>query len=225
MNINEGMTKKLLLAAAILVAHTGALNATSIPINLGLTRATPFFGTSFNELNGIALNGQLLSLNFVFTHNFVRLIPLGTFPHTGEDFDIALSLDTKANGLPGFASGRGFIFDQAGNRLQPRERLGSAASDTGAIFLGLFPLLDGAPANAPFYGLHMDITLPNNPGFEVTYADLRLFGGQIQVADQVVQGQFGIGPHIADTGSTAILFAFALLVLSATCKLRVLSRH
>jgi hypothetical protein len=49
MNINEGMTKKLLLAAAILVAHTGALNATSIPINLGLTRVTPFFGTSFNS--------------------------------------------------------------------------------------------------------------------------------------------------------------------------------
>ncbi len=102
MNINEGMTKKLLLAAAILVAHTGALNATSIPINLGLTRVTPFFGTSFNELNGIALNGQLLSLDFVFTHNFVRLIPPGNFPHTGEDFDIALSLDTNANGLSRF---------------------------------------------------------------------------------------------------------------------------
>ena len=213
MNINEGMTKKLLLAAAILVAHTGALNATSIPINLGLTRVTPFFGTSFNELNGIALNGQLLSLNFVFTHNFVRLIPL-----TGEDFDIALSLDTNANGLPGFASGRGFIFDQAGNPLQPPERLGSAASDTGAIFLGLFPLLDGAPANAPFYGLHMDITLPNNPGFEIISEHLQLLGGHIQ---GVVQGQFGIGPHVADNGSTLALFAFALLALRALSKLQM----
>jgi len=215
MNINEGMTKKLLLAAAILVAHTGALNATSIPINLGLTRVTPFFGTSFNELNGIALNGQLLSLNFVFTHNFVRLIPL-----TGEDFDIALSLDTNANGLSGFASGRGFIFDQAGNPLQPPERLGSAASDTGAIFLGLFPLLDGAPANAPFYGLHMDITLPNNPGFEIISEHLQLLGGHIQ---GVVQGQFGIGPHVADNGSTLALFAFALLALRALSKLQMRS--
>ena len=215
MNINEGMTKKLLLAAAILVAHTGALNATSIPINLGLTRVTPFFGTSFNELNGIALNGQLLSLNFVFTHNFVRLIPL-----TGEDFDIALSLDTNANGLPGFASGTGFIFDQAGNPLQPPERLGSAASDTGAIFLGLFPLLDGAPANAPFYGLHMDITLPNNPGFEIISEHLQLLGGHIQGVDQ---GQFGIGPHVADNGSTLALFAFALLALRALSKLQMRS--
>ncbi len=220
MNINEGMTKKLLLAAAILVAHTGALNATSIPINLGLTRVTPFFDTSFNELNGIALNGQLLSLNFVFTHNFVRLIPPGNFSHTGEDFDIALSLDTNANGLPGFASGGGFIFDQAGNPLQPRERLGSAASDTGAIFLGLFPLFDGAPANARFYGFHMDITLPNNPGFEITGEDLQLLGGHIQ---GVVQGQFGIGPHVADNGSTLALFAFALLALRAMSKLRVRS--
>ena len=216
MNINEGMTKKLLLAATILVAHTGALNATSIPINLGLTRVTPSFGTSFNELNGIALNGQLLSLNFVFTHNFVRLIPL-----TGEDFDIALSLDTNANGLPGFASGSGFVFDQAGNPLQPRERLGSAASDTGAIFLGLFPLLDGAPANAQFYGFHMDITLPNNPGFEITGEDLQLLGGHIFPG--VLQGQFGIGPHVADNGSTLALFAFALLALRAMSKLRVRS--
>jgi hypothetical protein len=220
MNINEGMTKKLLLAATILVAHTGALNATSIPINLGLTRVTPFFGTSFNELNGIALNGQLLSLNFVFTHNFVRLIPSGTLPHTGEDFDIALSLDTNANGLPGFASGGGFIFDQAGNPLQPRERLGSAASDTGAIFLGLFPLFDGAPANARFYGFHMDITLPNNPGFEITGEDLQLLGGHVQGVDQ---GQFGIGPHVSDNGSTLGLLAFALLALRAMSKLRVRS--
>src|SRR5262245_3083751 len=130
MNIHEEMTKKLLVAVAILVAHTGALNATSIPINLGPTRVTPFFGTSFNKLTGISLNGQLLSLNFVFTHNFVRFIPPGNFPHTGEDFDIALTLDTNANGLPGFASSRGFIFDKAGNPLQPPERLGSAASDT-----------------------------------------------------------------------------------------------
>ena len=71
----------------------------------------------------------------------------------------------------------------------------------------------------------MDIALPNNPGYEITGEDLRLFAGQIQVADQVVQGQFGIGPHVADTDSAAILFAFALLVLSATSKLRLPGRQ
>jgi hypothetical protein len=219
-NINEGMMKKLLLAAAILVVHTGALNATSIPINLGPTRVTPFFGTSFNELNGVSLNGQSLSLNFVFTDNFVRLLPPGSFPHTGQDFDIALILDTNANRLPGFASGSGFIFDQAGNQLQPAERLGSAASSGGAIVLGLFPLSDGASPDANFSGFHVNITLPDNPGFEIIDEHLELWGGHIHGFPSD-EGQFGIGPHVADNGSTLALFAFALLAVSATTKLRV----
>jgi len=217
--------KKRLVAAAIFAAHSAALNATPIEITIGSARITPFFATPFNDVNGVSLNGQSLSLNFVFTDNFIRLLPSPGFPQTAVNFDISVALHTNANGLAGFASGTGFIFDQTGQPLQAPVVLGSAASDDGAIFLGLFPLLDEAPTNTRFYGFNMDITLPNNPGFEVTDEDLRLFGGQIQVADQVVQGQFGIGPHIADTGSTAILFAFALLVLSATCKLRVLSRH
>jgi hypothetical protein len=214
------MMKKLLLAAAILVVHTGALNATSIPINLGPTRVTPFFGTSFNELNGVSLNGQSLSLNFVFTDNFVRLLPPGSFPHTGQDFDIALILDTNANRLPGFASGSGFIFDQAGNPLQPAERLGSAASSGGAIVLGLFPLSDGASPDANFSGFHVNITLPDNPGFKIIDEHLELWGGHIHGFPSD-EGQFGIGPHIADNGSTLALFAFALLAVSATSKLRV----
>ena len=216
----KGMTKQLLLAAAILVVHSGALKATSIPINLGPPRVTPFFSTLFNELNGISLNGQSLSLNFVFTENFIRLLPPGGFPQTGEDFDIALILDTNANGLPGFASGSGFIFDQAGNPLQPAERLGSAASSEGAIVLGLFPLRDGAQPDADFSGFHVNITLPDNPGFEITDEHLRLLGGHIYGFPSN-EGQFGIGPHIADNGSTLALFAFALLALSATIKLRV----
>jgi hypothetical protein len=220
MNINEGMTKKLLLAAAILVVHTGPLNATSIPINLGPTRITPFFGTSFNELNGVSLNGQSLSLNFVFTDNLVRLLPPGSFPHTGEDFDITLILDTNANRLPGFASGSGFIFDQAGNPLQPPERLGSAASSGGEIVLALFPLSGGAPSDANFSGFHVNITLPHNPGFEITDEQLQLLGGHIHGFPSD-EGQFGIGPHIADNGSTLALFASALLALGATSKLRM----
>jgi len=217
--------KRLLVAAAIFVCHSAALNATPIGITLGSTRITPFFATPFSDVSGVPLNGQSLSLNFVFTDNFIRLLPPPGFPQTAVNFDISVTLHTNADGFPGFGSGTGFIFDQTGQPLQAPVVLGSAASDGGAIFLGLLPLLDGAPANTRFYGFHMDITLPNNPGCEITDEDLRLFGGQIQVADQVVQGQFGIGPHVTDTGSTAILFAFALLVLSATSKIRVLGRQ
>ena len=66
----------------------------------------------------------------------------------------------------------------------------------------------------------MDITLPNNPGFEITGENLQLLGGHIQGA---VQGHFGIGPHVADNDSPLALFAFALLALTAMSKLRVWS--
>jgi hypothetical protein len=221
----EVLIKKLLIAAAIFVGHSVTLNAAPIGITLGPSRITPFFTTPFSDVSGVSLNGQSLSLNFVFTDNFIRLLPPPGFPQTSVNFDISIALHTNVNGLPGFGSGTGFIFDQTGQPLEAPVVLGSAASDDGAIFLGLFPLLDGAPANARFYGFHMDITLPHNPGCEITDEDLRLFGGQIQVVDQVVQGQFGIGPHVTDTCSTAILFAFALLVLSVTSKLRLLGRH
>jgi hypothetical protein len=158
-------------------------------------------------------------LDFVFTDNFVRLLPPGSFPHTGKDFGIALVLDTNAKGLPGFASGRGFIFDQAGNPLQPAERLGSAVTSGGAIVLGLFPLSAGAPPDANFSGFHVNITLPDNAGFEITDEHLRLLGGHIHGFPSN-EGQFGIGPHVADNDSTLALFAFALLALSGTSKLR-----
>jgi hypothetical protein len=86
--------------------------------------------------------------------------------------------------------------------------------------LGLFPLSDGAPPDANFFGFHVNITLPDKPGFEINDEHLRLLGGHIHGFPSN-EGQFGIGPHITDNGSTFALFAFALLGLSATSKLRV----
>jgi hypothetical protein len=48
---------------------------------------------------------------------------------------------------------------------------------------------------------------------------LRLLGGSIHGFPSD-EGQFGIGPHVADNGSTLPLFPFALLGLGATSKLR-----
>lgn len=217
--------KTHLIAAAIFVAQGAVLNAMPIGITLGSARVTPFYATPFNDVNGVSLNGQSLSLNFLFTDNFIRLLPPPGFPQTAVNFDISVALHTNVNGLAGFGSGTGFIFDQKGKPLQAPVVLGRAASDDGSIFLDLFPLSGEAPANTRFYGFHMDITLPNNPGFEIMDEDLRLLGGEIQVANRVVQGQFGIGPDVTDTGSNAILFAFALLVLGAVSKVRVLGAH
>ena len=143
-----------------------------IGVSLASARITPFFASPFNDVNGVSLHGQSLSVNFVFTDNFIRLLPPPGFPQTAVNFDISVTLHTDANVLPGFGSGTGFIFDKTGQPMQAPEVLGSAASDHGAIFLGLFPLFDGVPANAHFYGIHMDITLPNNPSFEITHEEL-----------------------------------------------------
>ena len=80
--------------------------------------------------------------------------------------------------------------------------------------------MDGARPDADFSGFHVNITLPDNPGFEITDEHLRLLGGHIHGFPSN-EGQFGIGPHIADNGSTLALFAFALLALSGTSKLRL----
>ena len=80
-----------LIAAAIFVAHGAALNAGPIEIILGSSRITPFFATPFNDVNGVSLNGQSLSLNFVFTDNFIRLLPPPGFPQTSVDFDISIT--------------------------------------------------------------------------------------------------------------------------------------
>jgi hypothetical protein len=208
--------KKLLSTAAILLAYVSVLNATSIGITLGPTRTTSSFTSRFSALNGVSLNGQSLSLDFVFTDNFVRFLPPGSAVPTGLDFDILVALDTNANGVPGFASGNGFIFDQNGQPLQMPADLGSAASDAGKIFVSLFPLLNGAARNASFFGFHMNLTLPDNPAFEITGADLKFFPGHVE--HPFGEGQFGIGPHVADSGSGAVLFASALLMLGAASK-------
>ena len=95
--------KRLLVAAAIFVCHSAALNATPIGITLGSTRITPFFATPFSDVSGVPLNGQSLSLNFVFTDNFIRLLPPPGFPQTAVNFDISVTLHTNADGFPGLA--------------------------------------------------------------------------------------------------------------------------
>src|SRR5438477_12439167 len=156
--------KRYLIAAAIFVTHSAALNATPIGITLGSPRITPFFATPFNDVNGVSLNGQSLSLNFVFTDNFIRLLPSPGFPQTAVNFDISVALHTNANGLAGSASGTGFIFDQTGQPLQSPVVLGSAASDDGAIFRGLFSVWVEATTNTRFSGFNMYISLPKVTG-------------------------------------------------------------
>jgi len=90
-------------------------------------------------MNGTALQGQTLSLDFTFSNGeFVRL-----FTITSTPFVALLKLQTDSPGMVDFLSGTGFLVDQHGNALQPPQQLGSAAGDNGLLAAGLFPLLPG----------------------------------------------------------------------------------
>ena len=78
----------------------------------------------------------------------------------------------------------------------------------------MFPLIDPATGDPgdityPFdiYGMHLDITLPQNSNFEVVGAQFVLFPPSNKPWEQV----YAIGPHVPDGGGTLPLFAIGLL--------------
>lgn len=175
--------------------------ATPININLGASpKVTWDVGTSFNDLNGIALQGQTLSLDFSFSGKFVRL-----FSVTSDTFDIQITLQT--NGQPGFLDGTGYLFDQQGNPLDAPQALGGA-SGNGSTAAGLLPLLAGGLQRPlDFFGVHFDLILPNNPSVAITSSDFELVSNPGE--------PFGIGPGVPpnivpDAGSS-----FSLLILGS----------
>jgi hypothetical protein len=142
-----------------------------------------------------------LSLDFSFANNqFVRLFTVTT------SFDAALALETNGSGLVGFLKGTGYLISGQGNALHAPETLGRSSSESGEMFVSLFP-----PANLPrptdFFGVHYDLTFPDNSSVDVTGGKFRLVisGG----------GPFGIGPGIRadivpDIGDTLCLFSIGL---------------
>jgi hypothetical protein len=156
--------------------------------------------SSFAALNGIALQGQTLSLDFSFSNGeFVRL-----FSITSDSFQVQISLQTSGMGQVGFLSGTGFLFDQHGNALDPAQDLGSASGDDGSMAAGLFPLSgSGLPRPIDFFGVHLDLTLPNNPSVAITGSGLTLLSDS--------GFPFGVGPGVPpdiktpDLGSSFLL--------------------
>ena len=196
--------KTFLLAAItlIILASPHVIHGTTIQIDLGAPGTYSTDMTSpFSALNGTALAGQSLSVDFVFANSeFLRLFTVTT------SFSTLITLQTNGSGLVGFLHGTGYLTDVLGNALELPEILGSASSDDGRMFAGLFPQV-GRPID--IYGVHFDLTFPTNLSPAVT-------GGQFRLLSD--GSAFGIGPGlpaniVPETGSTAILLGMSFLAI------------
>jgi len=179
--------------------------ATTIDLDLGPPpHVTSKVTNSFAALNGTALQGQTLSLDFTFSNGeFVRL-----FTVTSNPFVALLKLQTNSSGMVDSLSGTGFLVDQQGNPLQPPQQLGSASGNNGLLAAGLFPLLPGdLQRPLDFFGIHFDLTFPMAPSISIT--------GEEFLFESDSNAPFGVGPGIPadivpDKGFTLLLLSLAL---------------
>jgi len=181
-------------------------DATMIKIDMGgAPNITSEVSSSFAALDGIALQGQTLSLDFFFlSGEFVRL-----FSITSDSFHAQITLQTNGMGQVGFLSGTGFLFDQHGNPLDAEQDLGSASGDDGSMAAGLFPLFGpGLPRPSDFFGVHLELTLPNNPVVAITTSGFTLSSDS--------GFPFGVGPGVPPDITTPDLgSSFLLLCLGS----------
>jgi hypothetical protein len=208
------MRKALLLFATLGCSISWAPTyATTIAIDLGPPgRVTGEKIISFNDLNDIQFSGQTLSLDLVFSGNgFVRL-----FKSTNSTFLLMPMLDVFGAGTINNPTGSGYLFDEAGNPISSVTSFGgSVTTDPGGeafrlSLAGFFPFLAYQTGSLPLdiYGAHLDITLPNGSGFDVTGGELGLFPN----ASDRWHNQFQIG-DVPDSGSTLLMILTAVVLL------------
>ena len=208
--------QKLLLAfAAILLLGASAW---ATPITVPVEQANRVRGPLFLPIEtGItSLDGQTLSLNFGFSNDlFVRL-----FSSTTKSFHLSATLTLHGEGKFARPFGSGYTFGANGLPDSPifTYAPGIAGSTHGIETLSyslgfVFPLIDPATGGVAFpfdiYGMHLDITLPNNGHFQVLGAQFALFPPSSKSWEQV----YAIGPHVPESGGTLPLFAIGLLAM------------
>jgi hypothetical protein len=201
-----------ILLALVLSGATAA--ATDINFDIGAsTGVKTAVSAPFAALSGTSLQGQTLSINLVFgPGQFGRL-----FTVSDSSLTAGLTLNTNAAGLAGFLDGTGYLFDQQMNPLEAPQQLGSASNGSGLMFASLFPLQSsGLTPPLDFFGIHFDLTLPNNPSISISAnSSFDLF-----FSDNNPSARFGIGPGIPqnivpETGNCIYLFGLALTGLFA----------
>jgi len=203
------------IIGAVSLGTVGFVQATTIGLDLGPSpHITWKVMDSFTELNGMALHGQTLSLDFTFSEgDFARL-----FTVTSDSFVGLLRLQTNGSRSVGFLDGTGFLVDKHGHPMQQPQQLGSASGNNGSLAAGLFPLLPGDLQHPlDFFGIHFDLTLPLDRSVSIT-------GEEFLLMSQV-NHPFGVGPGVPndivpDSGSTFLFFSIASFGLFAFRQIR-----
>ena len=200
--------------AAILLLGTSAW---ATPITVPMEQSNHVRGPLFLPIEtGItSLNSQTLSLSFVFSDDlFVRL-----FSRTTKSFDVSVLLTLRGEGTFDRTFGSGYTFGANGlpNSAIYRYPHGVAGSTNGIetfnyslgfVFPLIEPVTDDPNVTYPFdiYGMHLNITLPQNSNFQVLGGQFVLFPS----SDKSWERVYAIGPHVPEGGGTLPLFAIAL---------------
>ena len=197
---------RLLTVAAFLVSGSVAV-ATPLWVDLGPTGVLHSSRTVESGAPNVQFAGQNIDIDFSFQNSqFIRL-----FTATNNSFQIDVFFRINNAPLPALNfAGSGFLTDNHGAELGPAVTLEAFPVTTTFIKRGstcvLRPLTsDVVPDDV--YGFHLDLTLPNSPGFGFGHGPPGgvTFDGNI----------FGIGPGVPrdivpDFGSTALFLTIAL---------------
>jgi len=194
---------RLLTVAAFLVSGSVAV-ATSLGVDLGPPGVKDSVIPADLAAPNVQFQGQTIAMDFSFQNGqFIRL-----FTATKSfQIDTLLRINNAPLLPPLNFTGSGFLEDNQGGALGPTIALQASSvedpdSQTGVDLL-LRPVTSNAvPGDA--YGFHLDLTLPDSPGFGFGDGGVT-FDGNV----------FGIGPGIPrdivpDFGSTALFLTIAL---------------
>ena len=231
--------QRLLAAFVSTLFFAASVSATTITVPI--EQANRVRGPLFLPIEtGItSLNGQTLSLDFVFQDNlFVRL-----FSSTTKSFHLSAILTLHGKGTFDRTFGTGYTFGADGlpdsviYTYSPG--IGGSTDGVETFNYGLgyvFPLIDPetgyrTDVTYPFdiYGMHLDITLPEDSRFQVLDAHFVLYPSTNKWGEQV----YAIGPHVPEAGGTLPLFAISFLIMlgfyrnniSASARPRAFSRY
>ena len=110
---------RIFIFAGVLFALITTSKADPITFEIGVAPGVKTaIAWSTNALNGTSLQGQTLSLDFVFgSVRFGRL-----FTITDSSLTAMLTLNTNGSGVVGFLDGTGYLFNQNGQQRMPLQK-------------------------------------------------------------------------------------------------------